>query len=152
MNDGDGSLWAMVLAALPRRPGMKVLEIGAGAGWSTEQLVATGAKVWAMERDPERARRAAARVGSAAEIIVGLGQYGHPDAAPYDAVVAGCAVRTVPRAWFDQLATDGVLIVPVGAPGRVQELTRWDRTPWGSRRRKRLGAVRCDPLYDETVR
>ncbi|MCK7627493.1 hypothetical protein MUU72_31105 [Streptomyces sp. RS10V-4] len=40
------------------------------------------------------------------------GAEGWPSAAPYDAIIATCAVRTVPRPWLDQTATGGRLVIP----------------------------------------
>lgn len=42
---------AAIVGALDLRPGARVIEIGAGLGTLTAQLLATGAEVWAIERD-----------------------------------------------------------------------------------------------------
>lgn len=42
---------AAIAAASGARPGRRVVEIGAGLGTLTDRLLATGAEVWAIERD-----------------------------------------------------------------------------------------------------
>jgi 16S rRNA (adenine1518-N6/adenine1519-N6)-dimethyltransferase len=52
---GDPNLLARIAAACKLHPGDTVVELGAGLGHLTEQLLATGAKVIAVERDRELA-------------------------------------------------------------------------------------------------
>jgi 16S rRNA (adenine1518-N6/adenine1519-N6)-dimethyltransferase len=47
----DGVLADRIATAAPLGPGKTVYEIGAGKGFITERLVATGATVWAVEKD-----------------------------------------------------------------------------------------------------
>lgn len=47
----DGDVATRIATALPIRPGDRVYEIGAGKGFLTEQLVETGAEIWAVEKD-----------------------------------------------------------------------------------------------------
>ncbi|MEW5874232.1 MAG: 16S rRNA (adenine(1518)-N(6)/adenine(1519)-N(6))-dimethyltransferase RsmA [Candidatus Zixiibacteriota bacterium] len=47
----DGALADRIAASAPLGPGKTVYEIGAGKGFITERLVATGAEVWAIEKD-----------------------------------------------------------------------------------------------------
>jgi SAM-dependent methyltransferase len=52
-------------------PGVRCLELGAGTGIFTERLAATGCDLVAIELSPDTAARCQAKVGSAAEVVVG---------------------------------------------------------------------------------
>lgn len=55
-------LHAAVAEAAARRPGERMLEIGCGTGTVTDLLLARGAKVTAIDQDPEMLEQARARV------------------------------------------------------------------------------------------
>ena len=46
--------------------------------------------------------------------MCGDGRLGHPEDAPYDVIHVGAAAPTLPEALTDQLAPDGILVIPVG--------------------------------------
>lgn len=128
-------------------PGRRILEIGTGSGYLAAVLASAGADVVSVELVPELAEAAARLLGGLGlpvRVHVGDGALGWPAAAPYDAVVVGGAVRTVPPALLDQLAPGGRIVAAVGGEG-PQELVVLERAPEGFRRR-RLGAVRFRPL------
>ncbi len=111
-------------------PGSRVLELGSGSGFTAAVLAALGARVDGVEREAElvaRARRALTELGLDARIHHGDGGLGWPGGAPYDAILATYAVRTVPGAWLRQLSPSGVLLVPIGPGDGRQELTRFHR-------------------------
>jgi hypothetical protein len=78
----------------------------------------------------EPARRRLAAVGcDAIEVIDGDGDDGVPSRAPFDRIVATCGCNDLSPAWFEQLAPDGQMLVPVhhGA-GHPLVRARPDRT------------------------
>lgn len=122
---------AMMAEALELQPGHRVLEVGGGSGYHAAvlaALVAPGGRVVSVEVVPSlaaAARRALAAVDPAlpVEVVVGDGSRGHVAGAPYDRISVACAAPRVPPPLIEQLAPDGILVIPVGPPD-VQELLR----------------------------
>jgi protein-L-isoaspartate(D-aspartate) O-methyltransferase len=101
------------------QPGDQVLEVGAGSGYQAAILSFLGAKVFAVERNPdlaEAARRRLARLGhEGIQIITGDGTEGYPPAAPYQVImVTAASPPKIPQPLLDQLAEGGRLVIPVG--------------------------------------
>jgi protein-L-isoaspartate(D-aspartate) O-methyltransferase len=61
------------------------------------------------------------------QLKVGNGWEGWPDAAPFDAIHVGAAASEFPAELAQQLALNGVLIVPVGPNGGIQHLYKVER-------------------------
>ncbi|MFC6886537.1 MULTISPECIES: ATP-grasp peptide maturase system methyltransferase [Actinomadura] len=98
--------------------GMSVLEVGTGSGYSSALMCDRlgDDRVTSIEVDPAVAAGAAAalrRAGFAPGLVVGDGLDGVPERAPYDRVIATCAVRRVPRPWLDQVRAGGRILVTV---------------------------------------
>jgi protein-L-isoaspartate O-methyltransferase len=110
-------LVARMLADLDAQPGDRVLDAGAGTGWTTA-LLATRAgpdRVTGIEVDPAIAAAAAKRLTAAginATIITGDGDQGWPPAAPYDRVQATYAIRRIPPTWLSQTRPGGIIVAP----------------------------------------
>lgn len=113
---------AMMLEQLHLTPGMRVLEIGAGAGYNAAllaELVGPAGSVTSIELDPELASEAAAHLAAAgysparARVISGDGWPGCPQGAPWDRIEATVGVWDISPAWVEQLAEGGVLLVPL---------------------------------------
>ena len=58
------------------------------------------------------------------------GALGWPASAPFDRIVATCALEEVPQVWLDQLKTGGMLIMPVGT-NEDQRLMRYRKDKSG---------------------
>jgi protein-L-isoaspartate(D-aspartate) O-methyltransferase len=118
-----------MLRLLDVRPGQRVLDVGAGSGWTTAllaHLVGPTGVVLGLELEPElvsfgganlaRAHRPWATIRLAAP-----GVLGDPDGAPYDRILVSAMAQVLPATLVEQLADDGVLVVPVdGTMLRVQ--------------------------------
>jgi protein-L-isoaspartate(D-aspartate) O-methyltransferase len=117
---------AMIAHALPK----KVLEIGTGSGYQAAVLAALVENVYTVERIDELLRNARRRFRKLAIENVRSkhadGKRGWSEHAPYDAIMLTAADDRVPDELFAQLASDGVLIAPVGKPG-AQRLMRYRR-------------------------
>jgi len=110
---------AEMLFDLDVAPGMRVLEIGTGTGYTAALLAARGCRVVSVEVDPElaeRARESLARAGygDAVVVVTGDGALGYAAAAPFDRVHVTAAVRRIPYAWIDQAAPGAVIVMPWG--------------------------------------
>ncbi|MGH3798092.1 MAG: methyltransferase domain-containing protein [Pseudonocardiaceae bacterium] len=111
-------LMARMLELLDVRDGMRVLEIGTGTGYNAGLLAHRlgDSQVTSIDIDPtlvEHARRALHDLGLSPHLIAGDGAAGVPDRAPFDRIIATCAVAQIPLAWITQLAPGGTLLVNV---------------------------------------
>jgi protein-L-isoaspartate(D-aspartate) O-methyltransferase len=79
-------------------------------------------------------------------VRAGDGWLGWPEAAPFDAIIVTAAAPHIPRRLVDQLAPDGRLVIPMGAPDRVQWLAVFTRDESGELVRRDLLPVRFVPV------
>jgi protein-L-isoaspartate(D-aspartate) O-methyltransferase len=126
-----------------------VIEIGTGSGYQTAILARLGRRVFSIERHRELLRAAERRLGALRlrNIVCrfGDGTKGWPEQMPYDRVIVTAAAPEVPAILVDGLAPGGVLMVPVGADRRDQQLVRIRRNDDGFSTED-LGLVRFVPL------
>ena len=120
---------------LAKGPLEKVLEIGTGSGYQTAILSQLVKMVYSVERIYPLQRRARRCLRELHLRNVRMkhsdGGWGWEDYAPYDGIIVTAAPAEVPQALFEQLAPNGVLIIPVG-DGRTQTLQRIIRTETGN--------------------
>ncbi|MGW3569854.1 ATP-grasp peptide maturase system methyltransferase [Streptomyces sp. NPDC000941] len=112
------SLVVRTLEVAGIREGDKVLEVGTGTGYSTAILCHRlgDANVTSIEYDPDLVKTAANRlhsIGYSPTLVTGDGLQGHSEGAEYDAVVATCAVRHIPRPWLWQVRDGGSITTTV---------------------------------------
>jgi protein-L-isoaspartate(D-aspartate) O-methyltransferase len=117
-------LVATMLEQLAARPGQRVLEIGAATGINAAliaELVGPAGRVVTLELDEDLAAGAAKNLVAAGypdvKVICGDGALGHPDEAPYDRIIVTAEAWDIVPAWWDQLAGDGRLVVPLRLHG-----------------------------------
>jgi len=111
-----------MLRALDVQPGQRVLDVGSGSGWTTvllARLVGPTGRVLGVERVPELTDWGRANVEAADVPWAGVEQalpdvLGHPAYAPYDRILVSAEAPTLPAQLVDQLAPDGVMVIPVG--------------------------------------
>ena len=121
------SLVAQMTEWLEPTAGCKVLEIGTGSGYQTALLAQLVAEVYTIEISEQLSRNAQARLKklgySNIHFRIGDGAHGWPEAAPFDRIIATVAFRHRPDRLLNQLAVEGICLVPIGMPGRTQQLT-----------------------------
>ena len=95
----------------------RVLEIGAGCGYQTAILAELSREVRAMERVPELARQARARIRKMgynnAVVTHGDGSAGWAEFAPYDGAIVCAEGPRAPAPLLAQLKRDGRLVMPL---------------------------------------
>jgi len=115
---------AFMTQALDVAPGHRVLEIGTGCGYQTAVLAGIAREVFSIEVVPELAARARQTLDALGytnvHVRIGDGYAGWPGEAPFDRILGAAAAPEIPPVLVDQLADDGVLVLPVG--GSHQEI------------------------------
>ncbi len=119
-----GQIREAVAAAAALSPGARVLEIGCGTGAVTEALVARGARVTAIDQNPEMLERARALLANAPQEAVSFIERtaSEIDAFPersFDAVVASLSLSEMSRqergfvlkCAYRALRPDGVIVI-----------------------------------------
>jgi protein-L-isoaspartate(D-aspartate) O-methyltransferase len=149
------SIIARMAQALEPREGLKVLEIGTGSGYQTAILTALFRRVYSIEREVTLSRHAEQRLTAIrrfnAVFRTGDGCLGWPEQAPFDRIVLSAAAVDIPPLLWDQLADDGIMVVPLGEPHEEQRLMRLRRTPDGPDGLD-MGPVRFVPLVAGAAR
>ncbi|HEY2835549.1 MAG TPA: protein-L-isoaspartate(D-aspartate) O-methyltransferase [Rhizomicrobium sp.] len=127
----------------------RVLEVGAGSGYSAAVLSRLVAEVFAIERHAGLTEAAKERCRTLGyhniRFRTGDGTKGWPEAAPFDAILVAAAAPDPPESLKQQLAPGGRLIIPIGEnpEQRLIRLTRLDKRNF---QRDDLGGVNFVPL------
>ncbi len=142
-------LQAAVIAALQLEPGHRVLEVGTGSGFTAAVMARLAARVITIDRYKTLAEQARQRFE-----VLGItnafarqadGSNGLPGDGPFDRIVVWAAFDALPRAFVDQLSTNGIMIAPIGLAEDVQLLAKL--TKIGSRfEREDIAKVRLQPI------
>jgi len=126
----------------------KVLEVGTGSGYQAAILSHLVPKVFTVERIDELLKLARRRFHNLRlnNIYVRYadGHLGWPSQAPFDGIMVTAAAQAVPEELLEQLAIDGLLVIPIENNG-YQRLITVRRTEDGFEETD-LGAVVFVPL------
>jgi protein-L-isoaspartate(D-aspartate) O-methyltransferase len=97
----------------------KVLEIGTGSGYQAAILAELSKEVYSIERIAsltEKVKELLDKLGyDNIHVMCADGTQGWPDAAPFDRIMITAAAPQIPDPLKDQLADDGILVIPVGS-------------------------------------
>lgn len=139
---------AAMLRLLDVQPGHRVLDVGAGSGWTTAllaHLVGPAGLVIGVELVPQLAdwgeqnvRRTSGDWASVRHAVPGV--LGVPDEAPYDRILVSAEPGRMPAELLDQLGDPGRMVLPVAGV-----MTRIDRRD-GEDRVSEHGHYRFVPL------
>jgi protein-L-isoaspartate(D-aspartate) O-methyltransferase len=119
-----------MLRLLEVRPGMRVLDVGSGSGWTTAllaHLVGPHGEVRGVELEPSLVEFGAANLAATGQEWASIvqarpGVLGLPDHAPYDRILVSAEPGRLPAELVEQLADGGRLVIPVG--GTMTLVTR----------------------------
>lgn len=146
---------ALMTQALDVSDRHKVLEIGTGSGYQAAVLARLCRRLYTIERHRDLLRDANQRFIDLRLYNItskaGDGTKGWPEQAPFDRIIvtAGHSGEEPPQALVDQLATGGVMIIPMGDERRYQHVMRFTRTE-SAFEREELWPVRFVPLLSGT--
>jgi protein-L-isoaspartate(D-aspartate) O-methyltransferase len=136
---------------LKTKPDHKVLEIGTGSGYQAAVLSPLVKEVYSIEIVPElgdQAKRVLASLGYKNVFTkVGDGYLGWPEHAPFDRIIVTCSPEDVPQPLIDQLAPDGLIVVPVGE--RYQQMLYLMRKRDGKLEKEALRPTLFVPMTGE---
>ena len=112
---------AAMLRLLDVRRGQRVLDVGAGSGWTTAllaELTGPTGEVVGVEVVPSLVEFGAVNLartgrGWASIRAVAQGVMGNPPGAPYDRILVSAEARELPGALVEQLAPGGRMVIPV---------------------------------------
>jgi len=148
---------AIMNEALELELGLRVLEIGAGSGYHAatiaEQIGPRGSMftIELVMALVEFARKNLEQTGYSGQVtlVQGDGSLGYVEKAPYDRILVTAAAPQIPRALIEQIAVNGIMVVPVGGRLFPQELIKIRKLPDGKIRRSSLGGVAFVPLIGQ---
>lgn len=128
------SIVGAMLEQLDVRPGMRILEIGAGTGYNAallSHLTGAGGEVVTVDVDDDIVTGAQAALAAAetanVTVLRGDGALGAPGLAPFDRIIATAGVWDLPPAWPGQLASRGRIVAPMRLRGSVTRSIAFER-------------------------
>ncbi|MCL2128913.1 MAG: protein-L-isoaspartate O-methyltransferase [Treponema sp.] len=160
----DPDVVSMMTTTLNLNPGEKVLEIGTGSGYQSALLSYLTKDVYTIEIikplfiETDALYRKWETAFPSYSVInrkLGDGYYGWEEFAPFDKIIVTCAVDHIPPPLLKQLNPGGIMVLPLGPPGRqyimeIKKLVDEDGTVTLSRRDVYNGqGVQFIPFRDE---
>lgn len=113
---------AFMLELLKPAPSHRVLDVGAGSGWTTAllaEIVTPRGAVYGVERIPTLVRFAKRNLKKYnypnATVRQAFKHLGYQSEAPFDRILVSASAASLPMELFDQLAIGGVMVIPIGS-------------------------------------
>lgn len=112
---------ADMLRLLDVRLGQRVLDVGAGSGWTTAllaHLVGPTGEVVGVELEPELVAFGGANLAKTDQPWASIrqartGVLGVPELAPYDRILVSAEPQELPSLLVDQLGEEAIMVIPV---------------------------------------
>jgi len=127
---------ARMTNALDPQPGHKCLEIGTGSGYQAAMLANLSDHVYSIEIIEPLAKETEAIYEELREqgydeyrnvhLKAADGYYGWEEQAPFDRIIVTCGIDHIPPPLLQQLAPNGVMVIPIGTPNsqKVLKITK----------------------------
>jgi protein-L-isoaspartate(D-aspartate) O-methyltransferase len=124
---------ALMTAHLELTGKERVLEIGTGSGYQAAVLSHICRRVYTIERirpllvEAERRFKQLKLTNITSRLADG--QYGWPEAAPFDRVIVTCGASEIPLHLLEQIKDDGIMVIPVDSENGDQILKKvtWNK-------------------------
>ncbi len=123
----DPDVVSMMTTSLDVKPGHRILEIGNGSGYQSGILSNISNFVFSIEIIDPLQKETDALYTALSEKYpqyknikrkLGDGYYGWEEYAPFDRIIVTCSIDHLPPPLMQQLSNDGIIVVPLGPPGR----------------------------------
>jgi protein-L-isoaspartate(D-aspartate) O-methyltransferase len=124
---------ARMTNAINPPPDHKVLEIGTGSGYQSAFLAELSNFVYTIEIIEPLALVTEGIYQSLEDEYpqyknvkrkIADGYYGWEEYAPFDRIIVTCGIDHIPPPLLQQLAPDGIMVIPVGPPWQTQEILK----------------------------
>ena len=127
---------AFMLEKLAASPGEKILDVGAGSGWTTAllaQIVEEKGTVYGVETVPALVAFGSNNLSKYklpnATIVQATQNLGLPTKAPFNKILVSASISQVPNELMAQLGIGGTLVIPVGeALWQVKKISQTQST------------------------
>jgi protein-L-isoaspartate(D-aspartate) O-methyltransferase len=158
INNGQPSLWALLLDELDMRTGEQVLHLGCGTGYYTAiaaELVGAVGKVTAIEIDSSLAEKASKALTPWPQVTVRNADGARIAFDPIDVIVVSAGATHPLASWLDALKPGGRLLFPMTTsrrgPGAALMVTRGAADAFAARFLCRVGFIPFEGARDEGV-
>ena len=123
LEDAQRTKLELVATKLGLQPGQRVLDVGAGSGWTTAllaHLTGPGGVVLGVELEPTLTTFGAGNLGSTGYVWASIrqavpGVLGVPEEAPYDRILVSANATSLPGELVEQLGDAGRMVIPVSS-------------------------------------
>ena len=141
---------ALMTEFLDPQPEDKILEIGTGSGYQAAVLAVMARQIYSLEIIESLASEASERLHvlgyDNVSVIHTDGSHGWPQGAPYNKIIVTAASPRIPQTLIEQLASPGIMVIPIGPQDEGQELIVLQKNASGTLSQRSILPVRFVPF------